>query len=230
MGLSSTYSSSIKNTSNSIDAERQYLKEELKQGQSVKNRPILILSDDTTNDHEKHGQWIRRRRLDGSLNRVPKGFYSKVWMTLEKCNGIQIYGYTLSQSLTREMTVQEMKFALLVEEALNRIPEPEYRQLIVECCMLLTLIALQESHINNYEIINIDTIVHEANRLFLDEQKKFGGDATLCCASNPSKKCKGPDRICEHFYDLAPSGRYGSMNYVFKALIQFLKLEENHNQ
>ena len=32
------------------------------------------------------------------------------------------------------MTKEEPKFALLVEEALNRIPEPEYRQLIVEAC------------------------------------------------------------------------------------------------
>ena len=34
----------------------------------------------------KHGQWIRRRLLDGSLNRVPIGFYSKIWMALEKVN------------------------------------------------------------------------------------------------------------------------------------------------
>jgi phosphorylase kinase alpha/beta subunit len=52
---------------------------------------------------DKHGQWIRRRRLDGSLNRVPIGFYSKVWMALEKCQGIQIYNYVLNQSLTREV-------------------------------------------------------------------------------------------------------------------------------
>lgn len=32
----------------------------------------------------KHGQWIRRRLLDGSLNRVPIGFYSKIWVALEK--------------------------------------------------------------------------------------------------------------------------------------------------
>ncbi len=31
----------------------------------------------------KHGQWLRRRLLDGSLNRVPIGFYSNIWLTLE---------------------------------------------------------------------------------------------------------------------------------------------------
>ena len=32
----------------------------------------------------RHGQWLRRRRLDGALNRVPVGFYQKVWKILEK--------------------------------------------------------------------------------------------------------------------------------------------------
>ena len=40
-----------------------------------------LLEDSCTN---KHGQWIRRRLLDGSLNRVPIGFYSKIWSALEK--------------------------------------------------------------------------------------------------------------------------------------------------
>lgn len=32
----------------------------------------------------RHGQWLRRRRLDGALNRVPVGFYQKVWSILQK--------------------------------------------------------------------------------------------------------------------------------------------------
>ena len=32
----------------------------------------------------RHGQWLRRRRLDGALNRVPVGFYKKVWKILQK--------------------------------------------------------------------------------------------------------------------------------------------------
>lgn len=35
-------------------------------------------------ESDRHGQWLRRRRLDGALNRVPIGFYSKVWNLLEK--------------------------------------------------------------------------------------------------------------------------------------------------
>jgi phosphorylase kinase alpha/beta subunit len=84
----------------------------LKQEYSMKCKPVLLTIDDDENDEnndtlDKHGQWIRRRRLDGSLNRVPIGFYSKVWMALEKCQGIQIYSYVLNQSLTREVNYKQ---------------------------------------------------------------------------------------------------------------------------
>jgi phosphorylase kinase alpha/beta subunit len=123
------------------------------------------------------------------------------------------------------MTKEEPKFALLVEEALNRIPEPEYRQLIVESCMLIVMLAEKEPYFNLNEIIYVDGIVGQANEMFLQDQKKSNGDATLCCASG--KRCPGARNICEHFYDLAPSGRYGSMNYLFKAITKVLKINEN---
>lgn len=33
---------------------------------------------------EQQGQWLRRRRLDGAINRVPVGFYQRVWKILQK--------------------------------------------------------------------------------------------------------------------------------------------------
>lgn len=90
-----------------MEQDRRHLRDELKQGYSMRSKPIILTADehesDENSDSNRHGQWIRRRRLDGSLNRVPVGFYSKVWMALEKCQGIQIYSYVLSQSLTREV-------------------------------------------------------------------------------------------------------------------------------
>lgn len=37
-----------------------------------------------TSKDSRQGQWQRRRRLDGALNRVPVGFYQKVWKVLQK--------------------------------------------------------------------------------------------------------------------------------------------------
>ena len=33
-------------------------------------------------DTDRQGQWLRRRRLDGALNRVPVGFYLEIWSVL----------------------------------------------------------------------------------------------------------------------------------------------------
>lgn len=40
------------------------------------------VTDDVEPDRQ--GQWLRRRRLDGALNRVPRDFYIRVWCVLEK--------------------------------------------------------------------------------------------------------------------------------------------------
>ncbi|CAF2699820.1 unnamed protein product [Rotaria sp. Silwood2] len=181
-------------------------------------------SEDDDDDVGKHGQWIRRRRLDGALNRVPVRFYGQVWQTLEKCKGIKIADYILYNSLTQEMTQEEIKFALRVEEALNRVPFTEYRQLIVEACVILTSIALGDTRFHWDEIISIEDIVSTANGIFLHDQSASGGDATKCCASgNPCGSAAG---ICLHFYDSAPSGRFGTINYFLRALLKILRVDE----
>ncbi|KAG0412106.1 hypothetical protein HPB47_010745 [Ixodes persulcatus] len=233
-------------------------------------------SDDS---FDRQGQWIRRRRLDGALNRVPMGFYPKVWKLLERvrdqpkmlklqvyylkkeeapqplplltythslfqCVGLSIEGKVLSQHLTREvsilyylrvpmqltgafllqMTSGELKFALEVEHVLNSIPQPEFRQLNVEAMMVLTLLAEHNVVTFINKVINVDELVRSAYKMFLEDQKRCKGDATLCCANDgdtPSKtNCNKVANICEHFYDSAPSGCYGTMTYLIKAVAQ----------
>ena len=57
-------------------------------GKLQKDVQVLGSSDapNSRPDEEKErvGQWIRRRRLDGALNRVPTDFYSQVWHILER--------------------------------------------------------------------------------------------------------------------------------------------------
>lgn len=43
-------------------------------------------SDEVEGDRQ--GQWLRRRRLDGALNRVPREFYPRVWAVLEKVSTV----------------------------------------------------------------------------------------------------------------------------------------------
>ncbi|PIO35166.1 hypothetical protein AB205_0076970 [Aquarana catesbeiana] len=190
-------------------------------------------------DHQ--GQWLRRRRLDGAINRVPMGFYQKVWSLLQKCHGLSIDGYVLPSSSTREdtylpkaddstpadfrtsyrvlplpfvMTACEIKFAVHVESVLNHVPQPEYRQLLVEAIHVLTLVSDME--VNSIGgIIHVDRIVHMASDLFLQDQKALGaGDFYL--DQDPATG------ICNFLYDSAPSGAFGTMTYLTKAVANYL--------
>lgn len=164
---------------------------------------------------ERQGQWLRRRRLDGAINRVPMGFYQKVWKILQKCHGLSIDGYVLPSSTTREMTEGEIKFAVQVESVLNHVPQPEYRQLLVEAVMVLTLVADMELD-SIGSIIHIDRIVHLANDLFLSDQKSQGAQDYFL-EKDPATG------ICNFFYDSAPSGSYGTMTYLSKAVVTYVQ-------
>ncbi|KAK9508861.1 hypothetical protein O3M35_006320 [Rhynocoris fuscipes] len=180
-------------------------------------------------EYDRQGQWLRRRRLDGALNRVPRDLYPRLWAVLEKCEGLAIQGRILHKNLTKEMTSGELKFALAVESVLNTIPQPEFRQLVVEALMVLTLITQHNVTQSLGGVIAVENLVHKANELFLQDQIKVDGDATLCCAKDPrgfiegSLVCGGSAYICQHFYDSAPSGSYGTMTYIMKAVLSLLE-------
>ena len=58
------------------------------------------------------------------------------------------------------MTSGEMKFALVVESVLNSVPEPEYRQMLVEALCVVSMIVE-----NQVQIIGIQHISYESPQL-----------------------------------------------------------------
>jgi hypothetical protein len=61
-----------------------------------------------------NGWWLRRRRNDGALNRVPPGFYPKVWRLLSKTSGIKVGSFVLKSHPTiSESTPEELNFGIL---------------------------------------------------------------------------------------------------------------------
>lgn len=76
------------------------------------------------------------------------------------------------------MTEGEIKFAVQVESVLNHVPQPEYRQLLVETVMVLGLVAdVDVDSIGG--IIHVDRILHLANDLFLNDQVQLLAKDTL---------------------------------------------------
>jgi hypothetical protein len=69
--------------------------------------PFNLNSPNTNMFLPSHGRWLRRRKNDGALNRVPPIFYPKVWTVLSQCEGISIANEWLGTGVTKEKTAEE---------------------------------------------------------------------------------------------------------------------------
>ena len=101
------------------------------------------------------------------------------------------------------MTGGEVKFVLLVESWFDKIPDPQLRQLYVEVIMVLA--ALEFLNLGSHQVIKLDSILHMAHKLFLQDEKGFveGSESV----------------ISEEFYKLAPSGQFGTLSYITRAIV-----------
>lgn len=115
--------------------------------------------------------WLVKRQVEGSLNRVPREFYIKVWRLLKHTHGIVI-GEKLdrrnrldSEHLLAEMTEGETNFALMIEHLLNKIPAPEYRQLNVEALLELADVVEANPDLQFDDHVVLDVIIGHAVRL-----------------------------------------------------------------
>lgn len=60
------------------------------------------------------GRWLRRRKNDGALNRVPPDFYPKVWKVLASCHAIVVGRQVMPREPTiMEKTPEEFNFGKL---------------------------------------------------------------------------------------------------------------------
>ncbi|KAF7251365.1 hypothetical protein EG68_09347, partial [Paragonimus skrjabini miyazakii] len=192
---------------------------------------------------EMRNLWSRRRKIDGSLNRVPPGFYERVYTVLSRVQSLIIGGHVLCNSLTREMTTEEHKFALAVEHVSTMVATPEYRQLLIEATHVLGTLMMHDvtKHVNLGSAIKVEEIVEVANVLFLLDQVKYDANAMLCCAKILKEQnvndvgtalsvrkpgpliCHGPHNVCQHFYDTPPAGRFGTMSYMVRGVSYLLQ-------
>lgn len=115
------------------------------------------------------GRWLRRRKNDGALNRVPTEFYPKVWKVLSKVEGITVHNIQKlpSQPTVSEKTPEELNFALEVETFLDIIRDPAERQIAVECLVVIFFImhnnaglALRHEYLDLVKLIRCANYLH----------------------------------------------------------------------
>jgi len=91
------------------------------------------------------------------------------------------------------MTAGELKFALLVENVLNHIPQAEYRQLIVETLIVLTLLADAPRVKFLCDNLDVDSVLLRASDMFYqDEVSERRGQrfVTFVCVQRCRPVCK----------------------------------------
>ncbi|XP_023582735.1 phosphorylase b kinase regulatory subunit beta isoform X4 [Trichechus manatus latirostris] len=157
--------------------------------------------------------WLNRRKIDGSLNRTPKGFYDRVWQILERTpNGIIVAGKHLPQQPTlSDMTMYEMNFSLLVEDILGNIDEPKYRQIIVELLMVVSVVLERNPELEFQDKVDLDKLVKEAFHEFQKDESRL-------------KEVEKQDDMTS-FYNTPPLGKRGTCSYLTKVVMNLL-LEE----
>jgi phosphorylase kinase alpha/beta subunit len=133
---------------------------------------IATIELDPTKTNES---WWRWRQREGSISRIPAGFFNAVWDLLEHCSGIVI-GDKLerrnrleSHVLLSEMTPGESNFAMRIEHLLNKIPSPEYRQLSIEAMMALHQLSEQNPDLHVQDYLVLDVIIGHAVRIAYTE-------------------------------------------------------------
>ncbi|KAL7978926.1 hypothetical protein Chor_013415 [Crotalus horridus] len=154
--------------------------------------------------------WLNRRQIDGSLNRTPSGFYDRVWQILERTpNGLIVAGNYLPQQPTlSDMTMYEMNFSLLVEDMLRSIDQPEYRQIIVELLMVVSVILERNPELEFQDKVDLDKLVKESFNQFQKDQNQFKG-------------IEKQDDMTS-FYNTPPLGKRGTCSYLTKAVMDLL--------
>ncbi|XP_026470112.1 probable phosphorylase b kinase regulatory subunit beta isoform X1 [Ctenocephalides felis] len=119
---------------------------------------------------------LQQRQLEGCLCRVPQHFYSNVWDVLSRTSlGLTVKGYEIPQQPTlSNQSRSELNFALLVEQMLNSIQRPEYRQVIVELLCIVSTILCRNPELCFHKMLDLDQLVMEASQMYFKDNGEDG--------------------------------------------------------
>lgn len=182
------------------------------------------------------GRWLRRRKNDGSLNRVPNKFYPRVWRILSRAAGFRVGSHFLPRDpIVSEKTPEEFNFALAVENFLGVILDPAERQIAVDTLMVIAKIEDRNPGMEvQPEVIDLPMIMREAMDTFWTKWVVNGpggrGPAGGSANANAIATSVLGDVSFDHheklarrmFYDLPQEGKEGTFAYLARAVLKLL--------
>ncbi|KAG0215970.1 hypothetical protein BGX33_000668 [Mortierella sp. NVP41] len=182
------------------------------------------------------GRWLRRRKNDGSLNRVPDKFYPRVWRILSRAAGFRVGSHFLPRDpIVSEKTPEEFNFALAVENFLGVILDPAERQIAVDTLMVIAKIEDRNPGMEvQAEVIDLPLIMREAMNTFWTKWVVNGPGGRGPAVGNGGAPATMTgalgDVSFEHhealarrmFYDLPQEGKEGTFAYLARAVLKLL--------
>ncbi|XP_072377153.1 probable phosphorylase b kinase regulatory subunit beta isoform X2 [Diabrotica undecimpunctata] len=116
----------------------------------------------------------QKRQLEGCLCRVPSSFYNQVWDVMTRTpEGIRVAGNLIPQQPTlSNMTRSELTFSLLVEEMLNHVQQPDYRQLIVELLAIVSTILGRNPELTFTKPLDLEQLIKDAAHMFAKDHDR----------------------------------------------------------
>jgi len=159
----------------------------------LQNGVVASVDQHRTIAKPKEG-WLHYRQREGTINRVPTGFYPSVWNLLKHCKGLiigdklDIRNRVESSLVLSEMTAGEKNFALWIEHLLNKMDAAKYRQMNVETLVELAAMVKRSPTIFIDDYLVLDVIIGHAVRLawlntYPDRAADYGEDKPLAWTS-----------------------------------------------
>ena len=142
---------------------------------------------------EAQGGWRTWREMTGVMTRVPADFHARVWELLRHCRGLVI-GDVLdvrnvldSALFLADTTAAEHGFALHVDDLLNKITEPAYRQLSIEALLAASAFCHANADLVIEGQLVIDVLLRTAVQLAADASDDESGAWLAFYASAPHR-------------------------------------------
>ena len=122
------------------------------------------------------GGWLAWREMAGAVTRAPQGFHARCWRLLHHCAGLvigdqlDVRNHLDSDLVRADTTPAEISFALRVDDLLNKISSPEYRQLTLEAVRVLCDFCEANPQVQVDGPFVVDVIVGNAVRLGWEDE------------------------------------------------------------
>jgi len=131
-------------------------------------------------DDEPAGMdWMAWRKEAGMMARLDERFYKDIWYILQRCDALVIGDkYSASSRLGRDLTLDatagEKAFAMRVDDRLQMIEAPEYRQLNIEALRALCGLFFTNPKLKISSDLILDVLIGHAVRIVWERRDPQG--------------------------------------------------------